>query len=97
MNIQKHNGIFFYPVTSPEEWQQLLAKPDKHWRLGYSAKALAYCWQEAGDFPSEVKKVFRDSGIPVLKDVKMLIGFPEHKVSLPRREEGFAERHLHFS
>jgi len=50
MNIERENRIFFYPIKRPEEWQQLLARPDKHWRTGYSAKALAYCWQEAGDF-----------------------------------------------
>ena len=74
---------FFIPANRPEDWASLLAEPSKHWRTGYSAKALAYCWQEAKGFPAEVKKVFRDSGIPLFKNVKMLMGFPEYKVSLP--------------
>jgi len=37
----------YIPTTKPEDWQSLLADPEKHWRKGYSAKALAYCWQEA--------------------------------------------------
>ena len=82
MNIQKENGVFFYPIKSPEEWQQLLAKPDKHWRTGYSAKALAYCWQEAGDFPQSVRKVFANSGIKLFCDVKLLLAFPEYRVAL---------------
>ena len=34
----------YIPSTKPEDWQSLLAHPEKHWRKGYSAKALAYCW-----------------------------------------------------
>lgn len=83
MDIQKDNGIFFYPIKSPEEWRQLLAKPDKHWRTGYSAKALAHCWQEAGDFPRSVRRVFKDSGVELFHDVKLLLAFPEYKVPLP--------------
>jgi hypothetical protein len=75
-------GKFFRPINDAEEWRLLLAQPGKHWRTCYSAKTLAYCWQEAGDFPPEVTRVFRESGIPVFKDVKMLIAFPEYQVSL---------------
>lgn len=74
---------FFISINRPEDWKPLLAEPNKHWRTGYSAKALAYCWQEADDFPPEVKKVFRGSGIPLFRNIKMLMAFPEHKVSLP--------------
>ncbi len=74
---------FFIPANRPEDWAPLLAEPGKHWRTGYSAKALAYCWQEAKGFPAEVKKVFRDSGIPSFRNAKMLMAFPEYKVSLP--------------
>lgn len=83
MNSERGIGKFFHPITNPEDWKPLLAEPDKHWRTGYSAKALAYCWQEAGDFPPEVKKVFENSAIAVFKDIKMLMAFPEYKVPLP--------------
>jgi len=82
MNIERENRIFFYPIKRPEEWQQLLARPDKHWRTGYSPKALAHCWQEAGDFPQSVRKVFKDSGVKLFHDVKLLFAFPEYKVPL---------------
>ena len=83
MDIQENNRIFFSPIKSPEEWRQLLAKPDKHWRTGYSAKALADCWQEADDFPQSVRKVFKDSDVKLFHDVKLLLAFPEYKVPLP--------------
>ena len=74
---------YFIPANRPEDWASLLAQPSKHWRTGYSAKALAYCWQQANGFPAEVKKVFRDSSIPLFRNVKMLAAFPEYKVALP--------------
>ncbi len=74
---------FFIPTNIPEDWKLLLAKPNKHWKTGYSAKALAYCWQEANDFPRSVKKVFKDSGIKLFQDIELLLAFPEYKVPLP--------------
>ena len=41
----------FIPAKSPEEWKSFWADSDSHWAKGHSAKALAYCWQEANDFP----------------------------------------------
>ncbi|MFC1871381.1 DUF6946 family protein [Chloroflexota bacterium] len=32
---------FFIPANTPEDWKHLLAKPDKHWKTGNSAKTLA--------------------------------------------------------
>ncbi|MDD4860015.1 MAG: hypothetical protein PHR56_07415 [Dehalococcoidales bacterium] len=61
----------------------LLAKPERHWRTGYSAKTLAYCWQEADDFPESIKRVFKNSGIELFQNVELLLAFPEYKVPLP--------------
>jgi hypothetical protein len=72
---------FFRPITSPLGWQQLLADPDKHWRSGYSAKTLAYSWQESRGFPAEVQTVLRASG--PFADIGMLLAIPEHQVPLP--------------
>lgn len=83
MGSENSIGKFFRPINNPEEWRQLLADPDKQWKTDYSAKTLAYCWQEARDFPPEVRKVFHNSGIDVFKDIEMLIAFPEYKVPLP--------------
>ncbi len=70
------------PATSAEEWRQYLADPIKQWETGFSAKTLAYCWQEAGGFPQSVTAVFRSTGKPFAELDPLLI-LPEHKVSLP--------------
>jgi len=74
---------FFAPADEPADWKQLLAKPDLHWKTGYSARSLAYSWTEAGGFPVEVKAVFDESDSVCLHDLEFLIGIPEHEVSLP--------------
>lgn len=73
---------FYIPTTSPDDWKRLLAKPDKHWKDGYSAKLLAYAWQQANGFPAPVKRVFKKSSIPLFQDVELLLAFPEYKVPL---------------
>lgn len=73
---------FFIPANNPEDWKSLLAKPDKHWKTGYSAKALAYCWQEANGFPECVRSVFIKSGIELFQNIELLLAFPEYKTPL---------------
>jgi len=73
----------YIPSTKPEDWQSLLADPEKHWRTGYSARALAYCWQEADGFPDCVKRAFRESNIDLFHEIEILLAIPEHKVTLP--------------
>jgi hypothetical protein len=72
---------FLIPTTSPEDWQRLLAEPDKHWKSGYSAKALAYSWERSQGFPAEVQTVLSTSG--PFTDIEMLLAIPEHQVPLP--------------
>lgn len=74
-------GKVLIPATSPEDWRRLLAEPKKHWRRGFSAQAVAFSWQEADGFPSEVYEVL--SEVPRLKELKALIVIPEHQVPLP--------------
>lgn len=74
---------FFVRTSRPEDWQLQLAEPNKQWKSGHSAKALAYCWMEAGGFPSSVKSVFQKSKYNIFKDIDFLAGFVEHKVPLP--------------
>ena len=76
---------YFIPADNPEDWKWLLAEPGKHWKDGYSAKSLAYCWQGANDFPKSVKKVFRHSGMKLFQNVELLLAFPEYRVALPPR------------
>ena len=73
---------FYSPADRAEDWQQLLAKPNLHWKTGYSAKSLAYSWTEAQGFPAEVAQALRDSSIPALQDTQFLLGFPEYDVPL---------------
>ncbi len=68
----------YLPATSAEQWAQFLAEPVKHWRQGYSARTLAYSWQEADGFPAEVASVL-STQFPA---TELLLAMPEHKVAL---------------
>ena len=74
-------GKILIPAVTPQDWQRLLAEPEKHWRSGYSAKTLAHCWQEADGFPSEIKTVLSKASEFV--DIEALLVIPEHQVPLP--------------
>jgi len=77
-------SVFFVPALSAEDWKPLLAEPHKHWKTGYSAKSLAYCWHSANrNFPHSVLKVFKSSGNNTFQNIKMLMAFPEYKTFLP--------------
>lgn len=69
----------YIPASSAEQWAQFLAEPVKHWRQGFSARTLAYSWQEAGGFPSEVGAVLA----PQFPSAELLLALPEHQVPLP--------------
>lgn len=75
------NNIFI-PANKSEDWISFLAGLGKQWKTGYSAKALAYCWQEARGFPECVRNVFKKSEIELFKNIKLLLAFPEYKVPL---------------
>ena len=72
----------YIPSGGPDSWQQLLAEPEKQWRSGYSAKSLAYSWEETEGFPAEVQSVIEASDLPDLEALAPLLVFPEHKVPL---------------
>ena len=74
---------FFAPADDPADWQQLLAKPELHWKTGYSARSLAYSWTEAQGIPSEVQSVLDASATACLHELEFLLGIPEHEVPLP--------------
>lgn len=69
----------YIPTSSAEQWALFLAEPTKHWRQGYSARTLAYSWQEAGGFPSEVGSVLAAA----FPSAELLLALPEYKVPLP--------------
>ncbi len=64
------------PSSGPSAWQSLLAKPDLHWRTGYSAKTLAHCWEGANGLPPEIAQMFDPPA-------ELLLAVPEWKVPLP--------------
>jgi len=70
-------------TKGPQDWQALLADPQKHWRNGFSARTLAHCWEAAQGLPPEVQTVFASSNEPLLADFTPIIAVPEFKVPLP--------------
>ena len=75
--------MFYLPTRCPESWKDFLAEPEKQWKKGYSARSLAYCWEDAGGLPESVSKVFKESEIKNLHNIEFILGIPEHKVELP--------------
>ena len=69
----------YVPTHSPDEWGRLLAQPEKQWKTGYSARSLAYAWEEAKGFPTTVQGVLNQR----FSDIEPLIILPEHQVALP--------------
>jgi hypothetical protein len=66
----------YVPSQGPSAWQALLADPKKHWVSGYSARALAHCWEEADGVPSEIDELL--GGL-----TELLFATPEYKVPMP--------------
>lgn len=75
--------LIYVPISSPEEWKNLLADPEKQWRTGYSARTLAYCWLASDSIPAELVSLFATSEAPALRRIHPLIAIPEHQVPLP--------------
>ena len=69
------------PAACPDDWKGLLSEPRKQWKSGYSARALAYCWQEAGGIPEDVAYVLTKER--ELEGIETLCAFPEHQVPIP--------------
>jgi hypothetical protein len=65
----------YVPTLGAESWRSLLADPVKHWKIGYSARTLAHCWQAVDGLPPEITALFGEGA-------DLLIAIPEHKVSL---------------
>lgn len=75
--------IVYAPISSPEEWKNLLAEPEKQWRTGYSARTLAHCWLASDGIPAEITSLLATSQVPALRRILPLIVIPEHQVPLP--------------
>lgn len=66
------------PSSGPDDWKLFLAKPDLHWRTGYSARTLAHAWETAIGFPPEVQELISAAFGPA----ELLFAIPEHKTPL---------------
>lgn len=64
------------PTRGTEDWRLLLADPEKHWKHGYSAMAVAQCWETANGLPADFLSILG-------QDAELLLAIPEHKVALP--------------
>jgi hypothetical protein len=74
----------YIPCDSAEQWKRYLAEAS-HWRTGYSARSLAYCWHDPvaseRGLPSEVAVAL--DRVPQLQGLEVLFAIPEHEVALP--------------
>jgi hypothetical protein len=74
----------FIPTTSGSDWQRLLARPDFHWKRGYSAMTTAACWETSNpNLPPEIAHALESVGDESLRNLSLLAAFPEWKVKLP--------------
>lgn len=78
----------FVPTTSAEDWKRLLAKPDLHWKAGYSAMTLARAWEAAPPhrLPPEVDAILQTSDREGWGALRLLAAIPEYQVPLPGGE-----------
>lgn len=71
-------------TESASDWKRLLAKPDLHWKRGYSAMTLALSWESAHPgVPPEIASSLEAADEPLLLGLELLLAIPEYKVDLP--------------
>ena len=75
----------YMPTVAPDDWKRGLTDPDLHWKVGYSARALASCWEnyKLKGLPPEINHIFRETSKSAFNKISLLIGLPEHHVILP--------------
>jgi len=70
----------YKPTRSADDWKDFLADPILHWKTGYSAKSMAYAWEENAGMPPRIKQALSTA---FDGDIEPLIVIPEYKVPLP--------------
>ena len=76
-------GRCYIVSDGPGAWQQFLTEPDKHWKTGNSAKALAHAWEADDQLPGEVASLIRTVARYEDEALELLLALPEWKVPLP--------------
>jgi hypothetical protein len=74
-----HMSRILVPSSGPAAWQQFLAKPDRQWVSGYSARTIAHAWEAQPSWPPEVASIVEQ----VVGPTELLLAIPEHKTPLP--------------
>ncbi|MBK8022522.1 MAG: hypothetical protein IPK19_14105 [Chloroflexi bacterium] len=67
------------PTTKAEDWKWSLQEPEKQWRPGYSAWALAHSWEDAQGFPPEIQHMLS----PQFLNLTLTQGWVEYQVPMP--------------
>jgi hypothetical protein len=70
-------------TSGPRDWRAFLADPEKQWRAGKSARALAHSWEAAEGLPREIAEAFEKCTDPLLAELSPVLAVPEFKVHLP--------------
>ncbi len=70
-------------TVGPDDWKPYLADPEKHWKTGYSAKALALCWEAADGLPPEVSAALGSAPDGALSNPAPYLAVPEYETALP--------------
>lgn len=83
-------SAIYVPSRGSSDWQRLLADPEKHWRVGYSALSLAESWEAAKGLPDEIRQLLSSFG----SSSELLLALPEHKVPLPGSHRGHSQNDL---
>ena len=73
-------GKILIPTSCADDWKQLLKDPEKQWKTGYSARTIAYCWQDADGMPPEITLVLSQEAS--LKGLETIFAIPEHRTPL---------------
>lgn len=69
------------PTKTAEDWRWVLQDPEKQWRQGFSAWALAHSWEAAQGFPPEIQHLLHLH----FSNVTLITGWVEHQVAMPGR------------
>lgn len=74
----------YVPTQGAADWKRLLAKPELHWKTGYSAMTAAACWDAACDaLPVELRRTLNQASHPALSKLDLLAALPEWETALP--------------
>ena len=78
----------YVPSGGSLAWRDFLADPDKQWKTGYSAKALAESWEAQNGLPEEVESLIRSVPRYTKEKMELLVALPEWEVALPGGPKG---------